>query len=272
MKTLPTRRLSLALAAAFIAGGCAPSEEPGAAPAPTPEPAPPKLTAVAFAAPIMDGKSEAWNKFIADTKGDRAEEWGQARAAAGLTREMVWHQASPAGEFAVVYQEGPDLATVMQRFAASETPIDKEFVAMLGDVHGMDPSQPMPAGELLIDYTGEGGPNPAYGFLVPVVEGKESLAIEFVKGHGGAGAEAFAASRARIGVNRERVWVYGGGKMLLVVWESAELDQVMPRWVASEDPGDAAFLESVKEFSGIDFRATDPSPPNELVLDWTASE
>ena len=121
---------------------------------------------------------------------------------------------------------------------------------MLGDVHGMDPSQPMPAGELLIDYTGEGGPNPAYGFLVPVVEGKESLAIEFVKGHGGAGAEAFAASRARIGVNRERVWVYGGGKMLLVVWESAELDQVMPRWVASEDPGDAAFLKSVKEFSG----------------------
>ena len=113
---------------------------------------------------------------------------------------------------------------------------------------------------------------PAYGFLVPVVEGNESMAVEFVKGNGAANAEAFAASRARIGVTRERVWAYGGGKMLLVVWESAELDQVMPKWLASEDPFDVAFLESVQEFSGMDLRATDAPAPNELVLDWTAAQ
>ena len=272
MKNPDTRRLSLALAAAVIAGGCAPSEEPGAAPAPTPEPAPAKITAVAFVAPIMEGKSETWKKFLADAKGDRAEEWGQARAAAGLTRETVWHQAGPAGEFAVVYQEGPDLAPVMQRFAASETPIDKEFVAMLGDVHGMDPSQPMPSGELLADFSGEGGPNPAYGFAVPVVEGKESMATEFVKGNGGANAEAFGASRARIGVTRERVWVYDGGKLLVVVWESADLENVLPKWLSSEDPFDVAFFESVKEFAGIDYKSGNPPSPNELMLDWKASE
>lgn len=272
MKNLPTRRLSLALAVAVIAGGCAPSEEPAAAPAPTPEPAPPKVTAVAFAAPIAEGKSEAWKEFLANAQGDRAEEWNQARAAAGLTKETVWHQASPAGEFAVVYQEGPDLADLMKRFAASETPIDKEFVAMLGDVHGMDLSQPMPAGELLTNYTGEGEPNPAYGFLVPVMEGKESMAAEFVKANGAAGAEAFAASRARIGVTRERVWAHNGGKVLVVVWESADLAQVLPKWQASEDPYDVAFLETVKEFSGRDFKTMEVPTPNELMLDWTASE
>ena len=271
MKNLFTRRVSLALAAAVIAGGCAPSEEP-APPAPTPEPAPPKVTAVAFAVPILEGKSDTWKKFIADVKGDRAEEWGEARAAAGLTQETVWHQARAAGEFAVVYQEGPDLASVMQRFAASETAIDKDFVAMVSDVHGMDPSQPMPAGKLSIDYTGEGGPNPAYGFAVPVVEGKEKVATDFLAANSGANAEEFAASLARIGVTRERVWSYGGGKLIVVVRESADENDLMPKWLASEDPFDVGFFEAIKDFTGTDLKAGDPPAPNELMLDWKASE
>ena len=53
---------------------------------------------------------------------------------------------------------------------------------------------------------------------------------------------------------------------------AADLENVMPKWLGSEDPFDVAFFESVKEFTGIDYKAGDRPPPNELMLDWKASE
>jgi hypothetical protein len=103
------------------------------------------MASYAFMSPILPGKLEAWRKYVKEIAGPRAGEHKASRARAGLTKEQVFLQHTPAGDFAVVYWEAPDIARVFQTFMTSPDPFDLWFRdKILVDVHGMNPAGPPP--------------------------------------------------------------------------------------------------------------------------------
>jgi hypothetical protein len=57
---------------------------------------------------------------------------------AGITRQAIWHQATPDGTVAVVYVEGDDPAASVAQFASSDEPLNNWFREQMKEVHGVD--------------------------------------------------------------------------------------------------------------------------------------
>ena len=60
---------------------------------------------VPFAAQILPGKLDTWKQFNAELQGARHNEFVASRNRVGITREKVFYQQTPMGDFAVVYVE-----------------------------------------------------------------------------------------------------------------------------------------------------------------------
>jgi hypothetical protein len=108
---------------------------------------------VAFAAPILPGKLEAWRAAMGRCQPGNPD-YVASRERLGINREAAWLQRSPAGDFAVVYVDADDLAAVFQGFASSLDPFDAWFRDAVRQVHGIDLSVPVPPAEQLVDYRG----------------------------------------------------------------------------------------------------------------------
>jgi hypothetical protein len=108
---------------------------------------------MAFAVPILPGKSETERAAFASCgSGERQGDHAASRERAGITRESVWIQSTPAGDMAVVLLEGDDIGAAMGGFATSQEPFDAWFRDLLMDVHGIDLSGDAPSAEQLLDY------------------------------------------------------------------------------------------------------------------------
>ena len=98
----------------------------------------------AFAAPILPGKLEDWKQFNAQLDGERYKEFVALRERHGITRQRVWHQQTPMGDFAVIYFEGPGAESVMPGVGSSTDAFDVWFREGIKDIHGIDMTQPPP--------------------------------------------------------------------------------------------------------------------------------
>ena len=99
----------------------------------------------AFANPIQPGKTETWKGYVQEMTGPRKAELQASRKRVGLSKEEVWLQSTPQGDMAVVYWEADDIGKVFEGFMTSTDPFDKWFrEKILMEVHGMNPSGPMP--------------------------------------------------------------------------------------------------------------------------------
>jgi hypothetical protein len=99
----------------------------------------------AFCNPVLPGKAELWKKYVAEITGPRRAEFEASRKRAGLTREDVWLQHTPGGDFAVVSWEARDIGQVFHHFMTSKDPFDLWFRdRVLVEVHGMNPAAPPP--------------------------------------------------------------------------------------------------------------------------------
>ena len=113
------------------------------------------LPAIAFAAPLLPGKTEADREALAScASGDRTAEHKASRERAGITRESVWIQSTPDGDVAVVLLEAPDIEAAMGAMATSEEPFDSWFRDHIRDVHGIDMAEGFPPPEQVLDYRG----------------------------------------------------------------------------------------------------------------------
>ena len=88
-------------------------------------------------------------RSFAEAAGPRREEYDASRHRAGISREMVWHQATPDGTVAVVYLEADDIPAAMQAMATSDDPFDQRFRELLKEFHGIDLTEAGPAPELV---------------------------------------------------------------------------------------------------------------------------
>jgi hypothetical protein len=109
------------------------------------------MAAVAFALPIVPGKEEMDRDAFEEMKRSRREEYEEARRAAGIKRETVWHQETPQGTLAVVYLEAEDVGAAMQAIGTSEAPFDRWFRDTMEQVHGIDLAESAPPPQLVID-------------------------------------------------------------------------------------------------------------------------
>jgi Family of unknown function (DUF6176) len=107
---------------------------------------------IAFAAPILPGKTEAFRDAMR-AESERKQEFEASRERLGITREAVWLQHTPAGDVAIIYMEAEDLKAAFDGLGASQDPFDRWGRGMIRDVHGIDLTQGFPPPEQLAEYS-----------------------------------------------------------------------------------------------------------------------
>ena len=111
------------------------------------------MESVAFAAPILPGKTEDARLF--GKVSGRIDEHLASREPIGVGRETVWIQPTPMDDFLVVLLEGNDVGSADAGFAASQTPYDSCFEEQVLGFTGIDFGQPIPVmPETVLDYLG----------------------------------------------------------------------------------------------------------------------
>jgi hypothetical protein len=100
---------------------------------------------IAFAAPIVPGKEDAWAEFVGQVTGARKAEFDDFNTRHGLTDHRAWLQKNPDGSSVViVVADGPGAETFMSEFLTSDDAFDKWFTESVVEVHGFDLSAPPP--------------------------------------------------------------------------------------------------------------------------------
>jgi hypothetical protein len=82
--------------------------------------------------------------------------------------------------------------------------------------------------------------------------------------------DAYQASRRRLGISREAVFIQStpNGDAAVVYWETDDLDAAFKGMVTSEDPFDRWFRDYLRDVHGINVE--DGFPPPEQVMDFRA--
>ena len=110
------------------------------------------MALMAFAVPILPGKTEQWRRFVGDLNGPRRGEYEESRRRLGI-RERTFLQSSPQGDVVIVTLEGDDPAGSLRRFAATNDPFTRWFAQQVHEIHGIELAQIvlMPPPELAVD-------------------------------------------------------------------------------------------------------------------------
>lgn len=92
---------------------------------------------IAFAVPILPGKTNNWKTFANELKTTWAKDFTESRKKLNL-HERTFLQTTPTGDFVIVTLEGTDPETSLKTFATSTEPFSKWFVNQVKEIHGMD--------------------------------------------------------------------------------------------------------------------------------------
>ena len=76
------------------------------------------MPSIAFAIPILPGKTEQGYRFAGEVYGPRLEEFREHQRRFGVSRESWYLQKTPASDFILVYFAARDIAAVFRDFAA----------------------------------------------------------------------------------------------------------------------------------------------------------
>lgn len=107
------------------------------------------------------------------------------------------------------------------------------------------------------------------GFAVPLLPGKaETERDAMLSCWHGQRSERHAASRERLGITRESVWIQrsSAGDMAVVHLEADDVHAALQRMGTSDDSFDCWFALHVSDVHGISL--AEPLPPLEQVLDF----
>jgi hypothetical protein len=104
-----------------------------------------------FVAPILPGGEQKVMDFI-ENKIHNNPNHDRVFSEAGISREQLWIQRTPMGDFAVVSFEAKDPGMAFQKIMTSTDPWAADFRAHLQSAHGFDLSQPVPLNEQVLDW------------------------------------------------------------------------------------------------------------------------
>jgi hypothetical protein len=110
------------------------------------------MQCIAFAAPVLPGKTGADRAAMASVQGERKAAFESSRERHGITREAVWIQPTPGGDVALVYLEAEDLPAAFAGLGSSQDPFDAWFRDVIREVHGIELTEGFQPPELVMDY------------------------------------------------------------------------------------------------------------------------
>jgi hypothetical protein len=96
---------------------------------------------IAFVAPILPGKRDQWDAFMAEITGPRAGEFNAARQRRGL-HERNFLQETPMGDVVVVTLEGDNPMEALGAVVNADDAFTRWFIQQVQEIHGFDLRQP----------------------------------------------------------------------------------------------------------------------------------
>ena len=226
---------------------------------------------VVAAFPVLPGKDP---RAIADMLRSRPDEWRESRRRQGVHVERAYEQVTPMGTFVIAYIESDrPFAEVNAAVATSDLAIDKEFAAMIKDVHGVDITVPPPGEppETIGDWVDENVTERKAGlaFVAPIQPGAEERGRAFAD-------EAYvqrrgdhATSRRALGVTHETVCLNPtpAGSVICVYLEGDDPVDGNRRFAESRSDYDVWFKERCTTVFAPDIDFNQPLPPITEIFD-----
>src|SRR5947209_1363838 len=110
-------------------------------------------------------------------------------------------------------------------------------------------------------------------FAWPILPGKQEAWRRFCQELCGWRGPAYAASRRRLDVQREQLWLTHTGRVDLVIGyvETSDPERFRAAIRASDRPFERWYRNQIFTLHGIDLREGQVTDSPELVLDWSAS-
>jgi hypothetical protein len=113
-----------------------------------------------------------------------------------------------------------------------------------------------------------------FAFVLPVLPGQEENTRHLSEAIGGSGPlrEEYEASRRRLGINEEKVWVQRTpiGQAVVVYWETEDPQRALREMADSQDEVDNMLKQFIETTApAIDLTKEHPLS-NELILEWSA--
>ncbi|MBI3024048.1 MAG: DUF6176 family protein [Thaumarchaeota archaeon] len=107
-----------------------------------------------------------------------------------------------------------------------------------------------------------------YALAAPILPGKLEAWKNLVNEIKGPRKKEYQASRKKMGVKHERVFLQHTpqGDWVVVSFEGKDASKVFERFMSSKDPFDQWFGKQVSDIHGFQLSGA-PPPPNELYLD-----
>ena len=114
----------------------------------------------------------------------------------------------------------------------------------------------------------------SFASVPPVLPDQEENIRHLSEAIGGSGPlrEEYEASRRRLGINEEKVWVQRTpiGKTVVVYWETEDPQRALREMADSQDEVDNVLKQFIETTApAIDFTKEQPLS-NELILEWSA--
>ncbi len=114
------------------------------------------MASYAFFRQVLPGKLDAWLRYQREMAGPRKEEVAAHLSRLGITKERVWLQRTPRGDFIVAYFEADDIQGVFSKAAESQHPFDLWFLQYLTECFGAGPSGTIaPLNQPVMEFTGK---------------------------------------------------------------------------------------------------------------------
>ncbi|MDQ6848318.1 MAG: hypothetical protein M3019_12190 [Candidatus Dormibacteraeota bacterium] len=228
------------------------------------------MSKTAFAVPVLPGKDA---KSIPAIFSGRSDDYAESRSKHGVTMERVYEQSTPMGTFAVAYVESTDdFGATLGSMAASDLPIDREFLGGLKDVHGLDLSGP--AGEppeVLGDWRDDAitQRKRGFAFCAPIRPDATEKGRAFSKEAFETRRDEHGASRRALGLNQETVVLNHTphGDILCVYLEGDDPVQANRRFAESKSEYDTWFKDQCKEIFPPEIDFNEPVPPVTQIFD-----
>ena len=215
------------------------------------------MSRMALVFPVVPGKDA--REIAAELK-SRPREYEQSRRRLGITMERAYLQHTPMGDFVTAYMESEgDLLEQYGRLSSSDLDIDRYFVKAVGEIHGVDLTQPIagPRPETVaawVDPTATGR-GQGMAFCAPLTPGETDRARAFVADayH----RDEFTASRRRLNVSEELITLHSTpqGDIVGIYIEGDDPAQGNAGFASSQDSFDLWFKEQLTQIfpAAVDF-------------------
>jgi hypothetical protein len=238
-----------------------------------------EMESIAFAVPILPGKSDDARLIFSESMGKRREEFGKSCNALGLTREFAWIQKSPTGDTLILYLESDDMASATKRWMEARSGYDKWLKEQLHYVTGIDYTDAKavpPAPDFLYDLQADAVAHAVPVVMaLPILAGKTEAVKSWMEELKGPRCDELRNYLERAGLSRESWYLQTspGGDLLITFALVEDPEQSFRGYAYSEHPFDLWMKAKILEFTGIDLNAPKEGPlPErpmpELVLDW----